>query len=417
MRLLLKQLTVCVASASLALSGCVTTPGGGANGGGVKVGPQLSSAVETEKAVETVDPAKPRLDIVVPVFDPGLTEAAANYEEDNVWPDLRRAEANRFAWKMKQALEQTGAFGAVRVTPDATATGDLYVLGKIVESDGENVEIAIEVADISGNRWFGGVFDHEVESGFHQNVRNKGTDPYDPVFAEAAARIAAELRDRGSAELADLQKISELRFAANLTEEAFAGHLTKDRDRFALAGFPAEADPMLTRVRAVRVRDQLFVDGLQEHYRDFSGRMDTSYLVWQEQSLLEIEARRKAEWDAAGEAALGVLAIGLAILAIAAGGRTSSQTGQTAAVAGGIIGGVAGASLISGSFQTSKQAEVHRDALNELGKSIDIDMAPQVVASEKETVELTGTAREQFAQWRAFLKKIYEEERTPAVQL
>ena len=60
---------------------------------------------------------------------------------------------------------------------------------------------------------------------------------------------------------------------------------------------------------------------------------------------------------------------------------------------------------------------MHRDALNELGKSIDVELAPRVVAYDKETVELTCNAKEQFAQWRAFLQKIYEAERTPAVQL
>ena len=57
------------------------------------------------------------------------------------------------------------------------------------------------------------------------------------------------------------------------------------------------------------------------------------------------------------------------------------------------------------------------DALAELGESIDMELAPQVIEFEKKTVELTGTAREQFAQWRAFLKKIYAQESVPDVQL
>jgi len=40
-----------------------------------------------------------------------------------------------------------------------------------------------------------------------------------------------------------------------------------------------------------------------------------------------------------------------------------------------------------------------------------------VIAFQKETVELTGTAKEQFAQWREFLQKIFEQEKTPQVQL
>jgi len=104
-------------------------------------------------------------------------------------------------------------------------------------------------------------------------------------------------------------------------------------------------------------------------------------------------------------------------LAIMAGARSSSSAGATAATTGAIVGGVVGAKLLTDSFQTSEEAKVHRDALEELGQSIDIDLAPRVIAFQKETVELTGTAKEQFAQWREFLQKIFEQEKTPQVQL
>ena len=95
----------------------------------------------------------------------------------------------------------------------------------------------------------------------------------------------------------------------------------------------------------------------------------------------------------------------------------ASPAGATAATTGAIVGGVVGAKLLTDSFQTSEEAKVHRDALEELGQSIDIDLAPRVIAFQKETVELTGTAKEQFAQWREFLQKIFEQEKTPQVQL
>ena len=417
MKLFLKKTTVYAACFCFVLTGCVTNQGGGAGtGGGPTVGPQLSSLFDKTGEAK-VDPAKPKLDIVVPVFDPGLSKTAEEYKEEGVWPELRRAEANRFAVKMKQALEATGAFGAVRVTPDRTATGDLYVLGKIVESNGEDVEIQVEVTDVTGDSWFSRTFDHEVDAGFHKNPRNDGKDPYDPVFAEAANRIALELDDYAVADLSRIQKITELRFGASFAEDAFTEHLDSNGRTVQLVSFPSEADPMLVRTRAVRVRDQLFVDGLQENYQAFSDEMETSYLLWQEQALLEQQARAKANEKAAGQAALGVLAIGLGVLAAIAGGRSNSTAGSTAGATGAVIGGVVGAKLLTDSFQTSEEAKVHRDALEELGQSIDIELAPRVMAFEKETVELTGTAREQFAQWREFLQKIFEQERTPAVQL
>ncbi len=420
MRMLMKKLGVYTVCFCFALTGCVTNQGGTGNGtgasAGTNVGPQLSSLFG-KSGTAVVDPAKPKLDVVIPVFDPGLSEEAEDYKEEGVWPELRRAESNRFAVKLKEAMEKTGAFGAVRVTPDQNATGDLYVLGKIVESNGEDVEILIDVVDITGDQWFSRSFDHTVGPGFHKNTRNEGLDPYDPVFDAAANRIALELEDYEVADIESLQRVTELRFGSNFAEEAFVEHLDLTGRTVDLVSFPAEDDPMLRRTRAVRVRDQLFVDGLQDHYRAFSAEMQTSYLIWQEQSLLEIEARSEANKKAAGQAALGVLAIGLSVLAIMAGARSNSTAGSTAATTGAVVGGVVGAKLLTDSFRTREEAKVHREALEELGQSIDIDLAPRVVAFEKETVELTGTAAEQFAQWREFLQKIFEQEKTPQVQL
>ncbi len=101
------------------LVGCSTT---GGNTGAVQTGPQPSSAYNETEA-ETYQGVKP--DVVIPVFSAGLSDSEANYEEEGIWPELRRAEANRFAYQLKQALDDTGMFGAVRVTPNAEASGDL----------------------------------------------------------------------------------------------------------------------------------------------------------------------------------------------------------------------------------------------------------------------------------------------------
>ena len=292
-----------------------------------------------------------------------------------------------------------------------------YVLGTIIESNGEDVEIRVDVTDISGNHWFTRTFDHTVESGFHKDARNTGKDPYDPVFDEAANRVALELEDYESKTLADLKDLTELRFGAHLNDDAFGRYFTVSDGRAEMTAFPSEDDPMLRRTRAIRVRDQLFVDNLQETYRTFSAQMEASYLTWQEQSQLAIEAEREADAEATEQALLGVLGIGLAVLAAVAGANSDSAGASTAAMTGAAVAGVAGVSMLQESFQTSKEARVHRDALNELGESIDVDLAPQVIDFQKQTVELTGTAKEQFAQWRAFLKRIYAEERTPERQL
>ncbi len=416
MTFFLKKISAYILSMVLILSGCAGTGTSGSENPAFKVGPQLSSMFDSKRDA-VIDPNKPKLDVIVPVFDPGLPANQDAYGEDGVWPELRRAEANRFAYKLKLALEETGAFGAVRVTPDNTATGDLYVMGKIIESNGEDVEIGIDVVDISGDKWFTRYFDHTVDAGFHKNTRNDGKDPYDPVFEAAANRIALELEDIEASRLIELQRITSIRFGANFAEQAFNQHLTVNGNIAELNSYPSADDPMLQRVQAIRVRDQLFVDSLQNEYRAFSSRMEDSYRIWQEQAQFEILAERAANQKAAGEAALGILAIGLGILAVVAGSNSDNIGAATAGATGAVVAGTAGVVMLQKSFQTSEEAKVHRDALNELGESIDVDLGPRVVEFEKQTTELTGDAKEQFAQWRAFLQKIYAQERTPEKQL
>ena len=409
-----KAVSILVAS-TMFLTGCAVGTGGASN---VKIGPQASSSYDKaplEEEVQVIQ--KPKLDIIIPVFDPGLPEDPKDYKEEGIWPELRRAEASRFAYKMKLAIEETGAFGAVRVMPDTTATGDLYVVGEINESNGEEVDINIKVYDISGKQWFDKSFDHEVEEDFYSNIRNKGKDPYEPVFKQAAERLVEELNDFEDEDLTRLQSLTDLRFGANFSEEAFSPYMKVKGGKVSLLAYPDENDSMLKRVKAIRIRDQLFTDRMQPHYEQFSQKMDDSYALWQKQSFDELNAAREARNAAIAKAAAGVGLIALSVLAALAGARSNSYGGSVAGTTGAIVAGTAGVGMLGESSKMSEETKFHKDALDELGESIDGEMAPQVVQFEQTTTKLTGSAKEQFAKWRAFLKTLYEQEATPDVQL
>lgn len=386
------------------LSGCatggITLPG---------VGPQLSSDFGKPDAALATG-GLPKIDVMVPVFDPNIPKDSDTWEKKGIYPELRRAESNRFALKMKSALEDTEAFGTVRVVPNATVTGDLYIIGKIIESNGEDVKINISATDISSKKWFTKDFKHRVKEGFHGNIRNKGKDPYAPVFEEAAAYVVKQLKKYKAEALAKLQRISEIRFGSSLSQGTFTRYLKADGGRVVLAAAPADDDPMLQRIKPIRVRHQLFIDRMQTHYADFDQKLDESYLTWQQQSLVEVKAARKAKRKAITQGILGGF---LLVAGAVAAAETDSTAGEVAAV--GAIG--AGAVVLGQSFHTRAEMKVHREALAELGQSIDIEIAPQVVEYENETAKLTGDAAQQYAQWIAFLKNIYELEATPAKQL
>jgi len=388
-----------------------------AGSSGLSVGPVTSSSYAKPKVKEAPGVQKPKLDIIIPVFDPGLPEDSEDYKKAGIWPELRRAEASRFAYKLKLAIEQTGVFGAVRVMPDKTATGDVYLIGKINESNGEKVDINVKAYDISGKLWFDKSFEHKVTADFYSNIRNKGKDPYDPVFKKAADRLVEELDDHKAEDLTKLQKLTDVRFGTNFSEEAFSPYMKVHGRVVSLAGYPDEDDVMLKRVQAIRVRDQMFTDNMQPHYEQFNQKMDDSYAIWQKQSFTELKAAQEARNKSIGKAIGGVALIGLAVLSAIAGANSNSYGGAVAGTTGAVVAGSVGVGMLGESSKMSDEAKFHRDALDELGKSIDGEMAPRVVKFEKSTKKLTGSAKEQFAQWRAFLKTMYEQEATPDVQL
>jgi len=383
------------------LTGCATT--------GTTTGPSVGPRSASTTGAHDGAYGGVRLDVIVPIFDPGLPEDPDDYEKEGVWPELRRAEANRFAVGLKQALQDTQVFGDVRVSPDAEATGDLYVIGAIEKSNGQDVKIAVEAVDISGKRWLRKRYRHRVKEYFWRNPRNAGQDPYQPVFDDVAADVAALVKKRPQPKLTELRRIAEIRFAKSFSEDAFEEYVDERGGRVTLTALPARDDPMLERTRAIRVREGLFMDRMQTHYEAFAQRTDASYAAWQEHSLTEVKARNEARGKALVQGVVGAaLAIGGAYAAIE-GGRDYNTGQEVAGVGAAILGGV----LIAKSFETSAQGKVHAEALSELGESLDLEVAPQVVELEGTTAELTGDAREQFRQWRAFLRRIYAEERTP----
>ena len=404
-----------LAAAVAVLAGCgaMGTITGGTMTGGTPAGPAVGPAIDPP-ASAAADPYRGvRLDVIVPVFDPGLPDDPDDYEKEGVWPELRRAEANRFAVALKKALQATGAFGDVRVSPDARAAGDLYVIGAIEKSDGQDVKIAVEAVDIGGKRWMRKRYRHRVKEYFWRDLRNRGEDPYQPVFDEAAGDIAKLVMKRSSEELGTLRQIGEIRFARTFSEETFARYVEERGGRVTLTGRPDRDDPMLIRIRAIRVRDGLFMDRMQTHYEGFAQRTDTSYAAWQEHSLTEVKARNKARGKALVQGVVGAaLAVGGAIAAVKGGHNRDAGT-EIAGIAAAVAGGL----LVAKSFQNSAEGRVHAEALSELGESLDVEVASQVVELEDTTVELTGDAREQFRQWRSLLRRIYDEEGIPETAL
>ena len=380
------------------ISGCETTGSG--------TGPNYGANKNTTNKIPVnIEP----MSVSIVVFDPGLPEDTDDYYSETSWPELRRAESIEMAQNLKNKMESTNSFGAVRVTPNSTNSSDLYVEGKIIESNGEDINVKITVSDSTGKKWINNkTYKHRVTEYIFQEPRFRDSDgeltidPYDEIYAKITKDIQ-KLRISGNT-ANKVKLITDLRFAQNMSSDSFSDILRERNGRYSLRGAPAEDDPMMKRIKSVQYREQMFVDSLQTHYEAFSSNMDKSYSIWQQQAFVESKNAREQKQKANAQAFAAIL---LAAATVAVTGEIDDPDWATATA---LTGALATIAVFNESFKSSDEAEIHREALSELGSSVDSNLAPFVIKMEETTEELVGTADEQFDQLRGILKKIYAQE-------
>jgi hypothetical protein len=94
------------------------------------------------------------LDVGIQILDPGLPEEDPDsLEEQRIYAGVRKSEARFIPYHLKNTLESTGHWGAVRVVPTGVQAGELRVSGEILLSTGKALVIRILAVDSSGRVW------------------------------------------------------------------------------------------------------------------------------------------------------------------------------------------------------------------------------------------------------------------------
>ena len=385
------------------LASCASSSGG-------NYGPAYESSSSTPVVVENVEP----LDVSISVFNPGITSDKEEYAAGGVFPELRRAEAMHMAVKLRDQLSSSQNFAAVRVTPDLTSNADLYVKTKILSSNGLEISLKVSVIDSTGKVWINNKsYKYRVPKRIFDDPRNRDkenylkVDPYQQIYLMISNDLASYLKRLRTTNAENIHTVTSLRFAQNFSPQAFSDILRESRGRYTLTGKPDFNDPMLERTRNVQYRDQMFIDSMQTHYDSFSSEMKTNYSIWQQESYLESLAAEQAKKQAR-RAGFGAALMAIATIALAGECDSANCVRNIGGVGAAATGALAGQSA-----KKRQEAKIHLSQLNEIGKSLDQTLSPSVIEMEDTTVTLTGTANEQFNQWRGILKRIYEAETMP----
>jgi hypothetical protein len=349
-------------------------------------------------------PAEQLLDVGVKLLDENVPADEKIQEKERIFPDVRRAEARYISMQIRNTLEGTGHWGQVRVIPADTDALDVHVSGKILESSGAVLRLQITVSDATNRVWFTKVYDQPADTRSYRDNTGRVRDPFQNLYSMLANDMLAYRQQLAIADLEAIRRVSELRFASELAPYAFKDYLGADKKGvYRLTRLPADDDPLLVRMDRIRERDYALLDTINEHYALFAENIADPYMNWRRYSFDEIEAQDEAKRQALTRKLLGAAAI---IGGLVAGTETNTYVGQAAATAA-IFGG---AYAIKSGFDKGAEVKMHGDSLKQLGESFQAEVQPLVVEVEGRTLQLRGTADEQYHEWRRLLRELYENE-------
>ena len=344
------------------------------------------------------------LDVGVAIFDPGIDELDDD-QEQLTNHQVRLAESRYAPYLLSETLQRSANWGIVRLMPNANSPMDVFINGVILESNGETMSMRVSVSDSTGRQWYQKEYEQAISQFSYDPSQRQQNDPFQILYNNIANDLL-EWRQKNISEpdITEIRTISEMLFAKRFSSQVFDSYLAQDRNGvYQITSLPSDDDPLLQRIRDIRERDFMFIDTVQDYYATYVRQMRLPYDSWREQSYHETIELRELEASARRRFIAGAATVVAGIAAATQGSNYGTQIGGAAAVG-------AGAYLIRSGFDKRAEAQMHMEALEELGQSLEDEVAPQVISLEDRSITLTGSVEEQYEQWREILADLYAAE-------
>ena len=323
--------------------------------------------------VEQSTPEQRMLDVGLAIFNPGIPLNEASHSMLGIFPEIRKAEAQFIPVLLRQVLLTANAWGVVRVLPDEQIISELLVTGKIRQSNGSRLELAIEARDATGRQWLDKTYVDEA-SPLDYPV-TEGSDPYIDLYRQIANDLLEYRQGLDERQLRAIRQVAFLRYAASLSEEAFGGYLQQDEQGiYSVVRLPADGDPMIARVERIRDQEHLFVDTVDEQYVDLFNEMVATYSLWREYS--REQAMYKEDYQKRAQ--------------------TKERIGRRGTF-----------SAMEQTYNTYKQTKIQEQDLDEMASGFNNEVAPTVMESSGRVFRLSGNLNSQYNEWRGILREIF----------
>jgi hypothetical protein len=339
------------------------------------------------------------LDVGIAVFDSAqIDEEKA--KKEGTHPEVRKAETHFIPYHLKNTLQLSSHWGSVRVLPDRSSPADVLITGEIVLSKGSELVLKIKAVDTTGNTWLEKTYSAETHTFSYDDNTMGIKDAYQDIYNAIANDIAEYKAGLPPAELINIRRVTQLKFAEEFAPDAYSGYLDRKEDgSVTLTRLPSDDDPHMVRIQNVRDRDAMYVDTLNGYYEGFYSEMWPAYENWRSSSFREETALRKVKREALMKQISGALMLAAAIALDAGDVRNTGALQNILILGGGMV-------IING-INVSREAQIHSASIQELSESLGAEMKPVVLEMQGKQYELTGTVEEQYVKWQELLREIY----------
>lgn len=339
------------------------------------------------------------MNVSLKIFDPGMLPEDPD-DRRGLSTEIREAEARFAPIHLKYTLQHSGYWGAVRVVPDDDPAAEVLVRGRIEYSDGETASLGVEVVDARNVVWFRKIYTETARVDEHLGTIAEKKDTFQDLFNTIANDMVQYRATLTPNDIMTIRNLAELKYAKSMAPDTFAHYLEERQGYSYILQLPAHNDPMIERVRSIKVRDDLLVDAINDYYDMYYHDLWEPYASWRKFRQEEVETMRAVERQALTQQILGIAAI---VGAIAMGSDSNTGGLQDVMIMGGAY------ALYSG-HQKRQEGEMNKEAIEELGDSFASEAEPLTLEVEGQTIRLTGSAEQQYSNWRKLLRQIYAKE-------
>lgn len=344
----------------------------------------LVGTVILDRAIQ-IPPENSLLDIGIVIFtteDEGSDEYKIG---DWVFDEIIQKETQFLPTLLRNTLIESNQWGVIRVIPERDPSLDLFVNGKIVQSDGQTLDLQIQATDSSGRQWLNKVYaDQSALEDYPESTRftldntfdaANFVDPFQDIYRQIANDLVTARAGLGEQTLSDLNLVTDMLYASDLSPHTFAHTLKKGEDGLLTTdSLPALDDPMLARVADMKYRHHLFIDTVDEYYQTLYDDIQPAYVLWRRYSIDQISER-----DAA---------------------RQQVSTND--------YGSSSGFLSLRQRYDRFKWSKIFAQEFNDLAVGFNNELAPAILELNSQVHGLTGTMEQQYRQWRGILRRLFE---------